>query len=235
MWYADGGACDSGKAEVAATAVAKAIAKVWANAFGKLTCEAQASSCGWDFHHGEHWSIAFAEAIAHASAEAGASTGVSVAGFCFADIRALSKEISEAVLEARADLCGARGTTEDVKNAFVSTAQSRIAVAFARSTAEACSADEELIASSVCSDVPDSDGEGDIFEIGDPCAGGAGTKVCRGPGNEMCCNRGFRRFLCPCQRKGCAHGPWLRKSEFNVQGNRRRTFSDREGTLCICQ
>lgn len=231
-WWSNEGTCDSGKAEAAATAVAKAIAKVWSNAAVKVTCDGMGFACGWSIADGQAWAIAFAEAVAQASAEAG--TGSSAEGFCFADIRALSSVIAEAAAKAQADACTTGATVEDFQSSYASAIQIGIARAFAQATAEACSADGELIASSQCSGEGESTTEGDSFAYGDACAGIAQIKACTGPGMEMCCDRGFKRRLCNCNRNGCANGPWLKKSEFDDQSNTMRSFEDRKRNVCFC-
>ncbi|GMH36890.1 hypothetical protein BSKO_04763 [Bryopsis sp. KO-2023] len=230
-WWSEDGTCDSGKAEAAATAVAKAIAKVWANASVKVTCEGMGFACGWSIADGQAWAIAFAEAVAQASAEAGSGNAE---GFCFADIRALSSVIAEAAAKAQADACTTGGTVEDFETSYASAIQIGIARAFAQATAEACSADGELIASSQCSGEAESTTEGDSFAYGDACAGIAQIKACTGPGMEMCCDRGFKRTLCNCNRKGCSAGPWIKKSDFNAGENTMRSFEDRQRNVCFC-
>lgn len=230
-WWGDNGVCDSGKAEAASTAVAKAIAKVWANAAVKVTCEGLGFACGWSVADGATWSIAFAEALAQASAEA--SSG-GAEGFCYADIRSIATVVAEAASQAQADACTTGGTAEDFEASFAAAIQVGIANAFARATARTCNEDGEAIASSLCVGEAASRTEGDNFAVGNACAGIAQVTACEGPGKEMCCDSGFRRTLCVCNRNGCANGPWKRQTDFDPENNTKRSFVDRKQNVCFC-
>lgn len=231
-WWSDEGVCDSGKAEAAASAVAKAIAKVWANAAVKVTCEGMGFACGWSISDGQAWSVAFAEAIAQAAAETNAGTEADA--FCFADVRSLAGVIAEAAATSQADACTTGGTVEDFESSYAASIQTGIASAFAKATAEACNADGELAASSSCSGVGESEAKGETFAHGDACAGLAQIETCAGPGVADCCSPRFRRRLCNCSRDGCRHGPWVRKSDFDARSNALRSFEDRRGNVCFC-
>lgn len=230
-WWSDDGICDAGKAEAAATAVAKAIAKVWANASVKVTCEGMGFACGWSISEGGAWAIAFAESLAQASAEV---SGGGSDGFCYADVRALSSVIAEAAAKAQSDACTTGGTVEDFQESYAAAIEIGIATAFARATAEACSTDGDMLASSVCNGEAASTTESESFAVGDACAGVSQVKACTGAGKDMCCDAEFGRRLCNCSRHGCASGPWIKKSDYNIEQNTMRSFEDRSGNVCFC-
>ncbi|GMH36247.1 hypothetical protein BSKO_04115 [Bryopsis sp. KO-2023] len=234
-WFSDDGLCDNGKAEASAIAIASAIAKVWSNAAVKVTCEGQGFACGWSIANGQAWATAFAEAISQAAAEAGG--GSNAEAFCFADIRAISVVLADAASSAQADACTNGGTVESFEASYAAAIQVGIATAFARATASACNENGEALSSSECVGEASSTTKSEVFTVGDACAGLTDLKACSSPGKEMCCDRGFKRRLCGCNRsKGakCANGPWIRKSDFNSQKNTKRTFSDQTGEVCFC-
>lgn len=231
-WYsAEEGVCDSGAVVATAKAVASAIAEVWVEAAAKVTCDGQGFACGWAAANGEAWAQAFAESVAQAAAEA--SSG-DAEGFCFADIRAISTIVADAAASAQADTCTEGGTAEDYQDSFATAIQTGIAEAFAKASATACNADGELIADSLCLGNAESTTEGEVYAHGDACAGIAQIRQCKGPGADMCCASDFTRTLCSCNRKGCANGPWIKKSELDTEKNTFRSFADRKGNTCFC-
>lgn len=138
-WFSEEGLCEEGKASAAASAMAQATAKVWADAAVKVTCEGYGVACGYSITGGQAWSIGFAESLAQAAAEAG---GGGAEGFCYADIRALAVVIAEAAGNAQASACSTKGTQEDFQNEYAAAIEVGIATAFAEATAFACETGE---------------------------------------------------------------------------------------------
>ncbi|GAB5483554.1 MAG: hypothetical protein Pars92KO_33110 [Parasphingorhabdus sp.] len=140
-WWGEGGdACDGGKAEAAATAVATAIAEVWANAASKVECDGRGFACGWSISGGNTFALGFAEALAQAAAEA--ADGDLATAFCYADVRAVSTVLAEAAATAQSDACVTdSGKKEDFQSSYVQAVKTAIANAFASATARACNSE----------------------------------------------------------------------------------------------
>ncbi|GAB5407600.1 MAG: hypothetical protein Aurels2KO_58310 [Aureliella sp.] len=140
-WSGDGdSACDGGKAEAAATAVATAIARVWANAASKVQCDGRGFACGWSIANGNTYALGFAEALAQAAAEA--ADGDLATAFCYADVRAVSTALAEAAASAQSDVCVTNtGKQKDFQESYVQAVKVAIANAFASATARACNSE----------------------------------------------------------------------------------------------
>lgn len=227
-WWGEGSdACDGGKTEAAATAVATAIAEVWANAASKVSCNGRGFACGWSVANGNTFAKGFAEAMAQAAADA--LDTEQAAAFCFADIRAVSTVLAEAAAKAQSDVCVTdTGNQSDYQDSYVQAVKVAIAEAFAKATATACNRGTEVIAASECTGEGVSSTEEDVFAVGDACGGVSEIKACKGSGHEMCCSQGFRSRFCRCE--GC-DGPWTRVSK---RGDLKKVFKDRSNNLCFC-
>lgn len=135
-WFSDE-VCDAGAIESTATAVARAVAKVWSDAAIKVECEgAGGFACGWAISNGQTFALGFAEALAQAAADAGALS--SVQGFCFADIRALTPVFAEAAGQAQVQACFNGTAVEDFDNSYVEVVRTGVATALARASASKC-------------------------------------------------------------------------------------------------
>jgi len=228
-WVGDDGnvdgekVCQSELVQVAAEAIATAIAKVWTTAFVKVTCEGQGFACGWAVGNGEAFAIAFAEAIATAAADVSMDN---VEAFCVADIRAIAGALAEAAESARADTCTTGGTEVDFESSYASAVVDAIASAFASATASACGADDSAKAQSECFGTASSIAE---MELEGEGAAGEQVIACEGGKAECCTERFAGRRFCGCTE---CNGPL--RLQTDDSGDGRVSWQDQSGEICFC-
>jgi len=215
--------CSSELVQVAAEAIATAVAKVWVSAFVKVSCEGQGFACGWAVGNGEAFAVAFAEAIAQAAADASSDD---VEAFCFADIRAIAGAFAEAADSARAETCTNEGTAVDFESSYTAAVVDAIASAFASATASACEADDAAKARSECFGIASSTVTTDL--VGEEAAGGQ-LAACEGAQAECCTDRFAGRRFCGCTE---CNGPLRLQTDGSGEGQ--VSWQDATGNICFC-
>lgn len=219
--------CQEERRDAAAIAIGKAIAKLLARAFVKVSCTGSGSACGWGFSQGSAWAVATAKAIAIAAVDLGPDRAI-----CEADVTALSGAFVDVAGKAQAGACQkGPGSESEYERLFLESIRFPVADAFAWATAEYCNFGFEVIAKSKCKGRAGSSvttGGDTVDGSGDGTAEGGKLPACSGAGDAKCCPGSFRFSNCNCQD---CNGPWARLQDYDAG---QRTWEDQQGNACFC-
>ncbi|GMH41871.1 hypothetical protein BSKO_09781 [Bryopsis sp. KO-2023] len=252
-WWSEGetkDVCDGNKVDVAAQAVATAIAKVWTSAAVDVECDdkSQGFSCGWSFANGETFGVAVAEAVATAAADASLALedseqeGSEVAdAFCFADVRAISGVFTQAASDAAADACTGTGQepASVYESSFVSSIKTVVADAFASASARVCRSEDgaDVTAESLCQGVGEVSSAEKFEGDGNFCFGFSDIPACEGLGGSTCCSlkpnaRSCRFNKDPKCTGSCRKNTWR---TVKAEDGRKVWRDQRSNVQCFCK
>lgn len=234
-WFGNdyyGNICNSGKAEAAARAIARAVADVYTSAYQAVECSeySQGSACGWQQSNGDAWALATARAVASAMADAG---GDGARGFCLSDVEAISVVVADVAAESLLDGCVGGGASSYQFTESRQTAIAEgIAEAFAKASASSCkNGSYDASASSECEGDGLSDAKISTSGSGSGFAKAKQVTACSGGVNSKCCSSSFNSGVCLCG-SGCERGAYKRTSV--ADGAQSRTWVAPSGKKCFC-
>ncbi|GMH35810.1 hypothetical protein BSKO_03678 [Bryopsis sp. KO-2023] len=222
-WWSSAGRFEKRNVQAAAREIATAVSKVWGDVVDEVPCRNKGFACGWVIANAISYSLAIAESIAHAAADA---IGDEAARICFADIRSLALGLAEVATQSQKATCGQAGLPF-----FMSNYAENAAPGIARGLLRAFSGTRN---ESRCSSGFPSSKQENKAKLGDFCGGTGESMPCVGAMKELCCSRDVDQKICDCMENRCSNGPWMRRSNFDDATGKMRSFYSQRGEVCFC-